>query len=318
MSAVKGTRGHNSLDRGKREGHDGRDERSPSHLPAGLRAFTAAAIMGVALALATWLGGLTGASASPDQPFVSRITVAGTVCVAVVGVILLLRLRIDRAPLAEMGLTGLRSDARGFLLGAAAVLACGAVVIGPITLFGWARWTDLDAVALIGFIASNSIIALLLEAIPEEIAIRGYALSSLRQGFTTRIAGTLGIVTFLLVPPIALGTGWVLEQSNGGGIFALSPGGQDGLTYYAMLAAFGLLLTYARDSTEASTVWTCIGAHLAWLTVNRIVLGGANGIRVELAPGAEVAFFAIYTVVAVTAFSLLSERVRESHLARTR
>lgn len=287
-----------------------------ARVPAVLRALTAASIMGVALALATWLGGLAGASASPDQPIGTRIAVAGAVCVAVVGAILVMRRRIDRGSPAGIGLTGPHSDARGFLLGATVVLAGGVVVIGPLTLLGWAQWTEFDAAAFLGFLASNTIVALLLEAIPEEIAIRGYALTSLRQGFTPLTAGALGILAFLLVPLIALSAGWMLGQASGGANFAAAPGGQDALAYYAMLAAFGLMLTYARDATVVATVWTCIGAHLAWLTLNRIVLGGATGVHVELAPGVEVIFVAVYTTAAVIAFAALATRSSTAHVVR--
>lgn len=287
----------------------------PIHHPrraALLRALAAAAIMGLALALATWLGGLVGISATPDQPLGARLAVAGAGCVAVVAAIVQLRRRVDRAPLAGIGLTGPRSDAGGFLLGVGVVGASGALVIATLTLLGWAEWTGVDGLAVVSFLVTNTLVALLLEAIPEEIAIRGYALSSLRTAFPRAAATALGIAAFLLVPPFALAAGWALGLISGGEAFTLAPGGQDPVVYYTMLAAFGLLLTFARDATLAATVWTCIGAHLTWLTINRIVLGSAPGVDLAFAPDAELLCFAVYTSVAVIVFSLLAQRVAAS------
>ena len=284
--------------------------KDPARARSLVRAFVASAIMGLALAVAGWVGAFTGASAGSDQPVGTRVTFAAAICVSVVTLILVLRRCIDRAPVAPIGLTGLSSDARGFALGAATVLASGAVVGGALSLLGWLRWAEFDAASLLSFLVANTVVALLFEAIPEEVAIRGYALSALRSSFRPFAAAALGIVAFLLVPIIALSVGWGLSLTHGGSAFVLAPDGQDAISYYVMLAAFGLMLTYARDATITATVWTCIGAHIAWLTVNRIVLGGAAGIELELRAGAEMVFFTIYTSVAVIAFSLYAARAR--------
>lgn len=274
------------------------------------RAVTAAALMGVALAVASHLGMVAGVSASPSHPLGVRVAVAAPVALVVVAGILLLRSRWDRGSLAGIGMTGARADLRGFVLGAGVVSTAGAVILAVLSVVGAAHWSSFEPPRLAAFLLTNAVVALLLEAIPEEVSIRGYALTALKARFPRPVATVLNITTFLLVPIAALGTQFLLGQLAGGESvgFSAAPGGEDALTYYLMLAAFGLLLVYAREATTKATVWTCIGAHLGWLSVNRIVLGGAAGVEVELLPSATMVFFGTYVTVAVVSFSLLRDR----------
>lgn len=294
-------------------------ERTTGAFGAVWRSFVAALVMGLALAVASWAGALLGVSAGPDQPVLVRLGIGGAVTVVVVTVVLLLCRVADRAPLSSIGLTGTRADLRGFLLGAGIVTAAGAVMIGVVTVFGLATWNGFDPSSLVLFLVTNAIVALLLEAIPEEVSIRGYALTALRRHFARSTATVLNIATFLTVPVIALGAHVLLDRSLGdtSSVFGLAPGGQDPVMYYFMLAAFGLLLVHARDSTVSATVWTCVGAHVAWLTVNRIVLGQASGIEVELGEVGTLVFFAAYVSAVIIAFSTLASRTATAAAAET-
>ncbi|RFA25553.1 hypothetical protein CAI21_18655 [Alkalilimnicola ehrlichii] len=289
-------------------------------LPAGValgRALAAAVLMGVVLAVASFIGSAFGASASSSDPFGVRLIVAGSVGITVVAVILLLRRRWDRAPLAGIGLSGVRRDMAGFLLGLGVVSAAGVAVIAVLSLIGVARWSSFDLLHLLVFLATNAVVALLLEAIPEEVSIRGYALTALRMRYSRPVATVLNIMVFLCVPVVALGVQALLEllASADGATFSLAPGGVNPLMYYLTLAAFGFMLVYARDATASATVWTCIGAHLAWLTINRIVLGRATGVEVALGEGATLVFFAVYFSMAVVGFSILRGRAGLSKFA---
>ncbi|QSB16529.1 CPBP family intramembrane metalloprotease [Natronosporangium hydrolyticum] len=274
------------------------------------RAVAAAFVMGVALAVASFVAAVLGTSAASTEPFVGRLVTATAVCAVVVAVILLLRRRWDRADLRGIGLTGPRSDTRGFLLGLGMVSASGAVVLGVLSLVGGVRWEGFDLTRFAVFLATNAVIALLLEAIPEEVAIRGYALTALRARYRRPVATALAIVTFLLVPPIALATESLLKLLAGAGDVSLqvAPSGEDPIVYYVMIAAFGTMLCYAREATVTATVWTCIGAHLAFLTINRIVLTSGTGVEVELPEVALLVFFVVYLSAAVIGFNWLRAR----------
>lgn len=81
------------------------------------------------------------------------------------------------------------------------------------------------------------------------------------------------------------------------------------MLYYLVLAGFGAMLVRAREATVSATVWTCVGAHLAFLTVNRIVLGsGDTGVVVDLGDGALLVFFVVYVSAAVLGFHWLRDR----------
>ena len=58
--------------------------------------------------------------------------------------------------------------------GVAVAVVTGAVVWTPVFLIGWARFDHLEPVALATFLAVNAVVLLLYEALPEEIALRGY------------------------------------------------------------------------------------------------------------------------------------------------
>lgn len=269
--------------------------------------------MGAGLAIATWAVGLLGLAATPSEPFVSRVAAGGAVTLLVVGVIVLLCRLWDRAPLASIGLTGIRADASGFLLGLVVVLCPAVLILGLLTAVGAADWREISPSSLAVFLMTNTVVALLFEAIPEEISIRGYALTALRRHFRNPAATALNIVAFLLVPLVAVNLEALLQNlaGNPNVAFTLAPGGEDAFFYYAMLTGFGWMLVAARDATGAGTVWTCIGAHIAFLTVNRTVLGQAGGVDIQLGEIATLVFFAGYLVAAGITFSMLVSRRRK-------
>ncbi|WP_052867187.1 hypothetical protein [Streptomyces niger] len=54
----------------------------------------------------------------------------------------------------------------------------------------------------------------------------------------------------------------------------IAPGGQPPADYLILLAVFGLALVAARTAVQRAPPWAAIGAHLTFLTVNRIPLEG--------------------------------------------
>lgn len=271
-----------------------------------LRAAVAVLVMAVALAtaglLTAWLGG--------GRSVVDRLLPAALVSVVVVPAILVLRLRWDRSRLSGIGLTDLRTSVNSLLLGAGVVSGCGAVIVAAVSLTGGISWTGFDPLEFMTFLAVNTAIALLLEALPEELSIRGYALTALRSRCSRGVAALLATAAFLALPPIALGLQALLSGLTGSApLPSLAPAGEEPLTYYAMLAGFSMLLIFAREATVSASIWTCIGAHLAFLTVNRILLGaGATGVELEVAGPALAVTLPLYLCTAVVAFSLLRER----------
>ena len=99
----------------------------------------------------------------------------------VVPAILLLRRRVDRAPLAGLGWS--LPAVRACLVGAgAAATASTATWVGA-WLLGWITVVRVDAGALAIFLAVNTVVLTGYEALPEELSVRGYAWTSLHDGW---------------------------------------------------------------------------------------------------------------------------------------
>lgn len=99
-----------------------------------------------------------------------------------------------------MGLGPRSSAPLGFLRGLGVTASCAAVALGAGTGLGWVHWSPLDPAVLASFLVGNALVAVLLEALPEEATLRGYAWASLRD----RLGGVLSALgttaVFLLVP----------------------------------------------------------------------------------------------------------------------
>ncbi|NSC24717.1 hypothetical protein FM076_27600 [Streptomyces albus subsp. chlorinus] len=52
------------------------------------------------------------------------------------------------------------------------------------------------------------------------------------------------------------------------------PAGQHPVDYLVLLTVFGLTLVAARTAVRGGPLWTAVGTHLTFLTVNRILLEG--------------------------------------------
>jgi hypothetical protein len=276
------------------------------------RAVLGAAVMAVALgggqALGDAVSRWTGATG-----FAARLVPALLVAAIAVSLIVALR-RLDRAPAARLGLTGPRASTGGFLLGVAVVGGCAAVAFGAGTAAGWLRWRDLDTGALLAFLVTNTVIAILLEAVPEELALRGYTWGTLRERFGPFRTGLLTTLLFLAVLPVASVVSAAVTTVLGGdaGPIGLAPAGEDPVAYVVLMLVFGFMLATARAATVSATVWTCVGAHLTFLTVNRVVLFGDArdaGWSADLVAADAILLVPGYLLLAATVFIVIG-RVR--------
>ncbi|MEV4140685.1 hypothetical protein AB0J72_52035, partial [Dactylosporangium sp. NPDC049742] len=195
------------------------------------RAVLGAAVMAVALgagqaagdAVTRWAG-LAG--------FPARLVPALLVAGIAVPLVLALRRR-DGAPAARLGLTGPREATLGFVLGVAVVAGAAAVVFGAGTAAGWLRWGDLDPGALLAFLATDAVIAVLLEALPEELSLRGYTWGTLRERYGPARTGLLTTALFVVVPGAASAVNAAVTWACGGdpGPIGLAPAGEDPVAY---------------------------------------------------------------------------------------
>jgi len=221
------------------------------------RAAFGAVAMGIAL----------GCSITVSEAVHNRF-VPAAVCAVIV--ILLIR------PFRRRQELGLRDAGRGLLNGLLVTGGSAVVVLGAGTLAGWIDWGRFEPHRVLWFLLTNAIIALLLEALPEELSLRGHSYSALRSRYRGLVAAIGTTALFLLVPGIAsavqLVLGTIFEQNAQELSFA--PPGQDVVSYLFLLTIFGFTLVAARAAT--GSLWASIATHLTFLTVNRLTFDGAE------------------------------------------
>ncbi|WP_055551265.1 type II CAAX prenyl endopeptidase Rce1 family protein [Streptomyces sp. NBRC 110028] len=288
-------------------------------VPSAARALGRALLGGLVMAVALGVGTGVGATAQVGG-FAGRLVPAALVSGVAVPVVWLLTRRAGQ-PLTSLGFGGARASARAFLTGAGVTAGAAALVLGAGTAAGMLRWSAAGPLGLARFLVSNAVVALLLEALPEETTLRGHTWSSLRQRFGGAVAalGTTGV--FLLVP----GASTVAEAGTvrllGGepGPVGWAPDGQHPVDYLILLTVFGLTLVAARTAVRQAPLWAAIGTHLTFLTVNRIALDGDGrhtGWPVEATTPDAVLLVPAYLLVATAGFALF-RRAGHGSWART-
>lgn len=188
----------------------------------------------------------------------------------------LLRRRLDHRRLEGLGLS--RSAARPLVLGVAVAAFTGLLVWAPAAMAGWIRVEELDVGVFLGFVLLNGVVLALYEALPEELALRGYAWTNLRDGWGMVVAT---VVTTALFPFIGVVVGpvrWAITTVSGadGGNIEVFPGGNDPFAYIAQLVLFGLALVAARRIPLPGALLIAIAFHWTQLTITRTVLGGTG------------------------------------------
>jgi membrane protease YdiL (CAAX protease family) len=157
------------------------------------------------------------------------------------------------------------------------------------------------------FLVTNTVIALLLAAIPKEFVLRGYTQSSFAERFGQVLTIVLTTVFFVLAPPLLFEVQLVvLSFTPGSLLFTSTTGGGDPLEYY-----IGAALSLARLATPTRSIATSIGAHVAYLAVVRIVLfrnAHSAGWSMTLVPPGAVFLIPLPLVVASSGFHLFGPR----------
>jgi hypothetical protein len=271
----------------------------------------------VAVALLAWvvLGVALGASTGIAQA-VTQAAGAGlllqvalqTVLMSalVVPAVVLLRRRLDRRSLASLGLS--RRIGRPIALGVGVGAVTGAVVWVPAGLLGWIRVDGIDLAACAAFLLLNGVVLALYEAIPEELALRGYMWTNLRDGAGLVVATLLTTALFPAIGVVIESGRWILLAIVGSdpGAFAPSTGGIDPIAYVLQLVLFGLALVAARRIPMEGALLIAMAFHWTQLTVNRLLLGGtgwmSSGWDVAFVEPDAIALVLVHIVLAGSAF----------------
>ncbi|UQS22983.1 CPBP family intramembrane metalloprotease [Amycolatopsis thermalba] len=229
-----------------------------------------AVALGTAGAIAQAVHSRTGLDGVPRQ------ALAAVIClVLAVSLIVLLRRGVDHRPMSGLGLTGPAAGLRSFGLGVLVTGGSAAALLGAGTWAGWLAWGPLDAARLVEFVVVNALIAVALEAFPEELVFRGYVYDTLDQALRRWVAFLVTVVLFTFT-----GAGSSVVHAWVGALLgievpapAFAPVGSDPVSYAVLYPIFGAVLLIARITT--GSLWTSIALHLTYLTVVRTTLDGA-------------------------------------------
>ncbi|BDM69192.1 hypothetical protein HEK616_26790 [Streptomyces nigrescens] len=270
------------------------------------RALLGGAVMAVALGAGNALGELLGQVLEVDG-WVRQLLPAVLVSVLAVGGVRALRSAGRWAGCGRLGAGPPAAAVRAFLGGLAVTVSCAGLVLGAGTAAGWVRWSGLDAAALGAFLTGNALVALLLEALPEETTLRGHAWTALRDRFGGVVSALGTTVVFLLVPAASTVVQAGTARVVGGNPPPVgpTPAGQDPWAYLVLLTVFGLTLVAARNVPGRAPLWAGIGTHLAFLSVNRVVFEGrerAAGWSASVAPAHAAVLELGYLVLTAAVF----------------
>jgi membrane protease YdiL (CAAX protease family) len=217
----------------------------------------------IALGLATWFGDVAEANwgiAGKMRYGIQALIMAGMV----VPGILILRLKLDRKSIASLGLPGVKRSLFWFAFGVGIIIVPFVAIIVSTLIFGWATMTFNTSGPVIGAFSATVVTAFFFEALPEELAFRGYIYRNLNTRFARWAAALLTIALFGLLPSVLT----LVQQYVLGMEVRIGGAGSLTIGYLITMAVFGAFTVYLRILT--GTVWTSIGFHLAFLQMSRI------------------------------------------------
>jgi len=218
----------------------------------------------VALALAGWAGEFVQTAFDAG-----RYTRYGLQALIMSGLVVpgiqWLRVNLDRAPVSGLGLPGPGKALRDMALGIGLIALPLFATIFVAKLFGWADVSVTDAEgAWVGLLFSV-LTVFFFEALPEELAFRGYIYSNLNTRWSRWLAGAVAVALFVLLPTVLVPIQEHVLKMD------VVVGGSSGLTagYLITMAVFGSFVQYLRILT--GTIWMGVGFHFAFVLLNRVI-----------------------------------------------
>ncbi|WP_086514579.1 CPBP family glutamic-type intramembrane protease [Clavibacter michiganensis] len=254
---------------------DAQTRRPQSWIRAVAVALLAWVVLGVGLGLAIGIADAV-VQATGAGLLLKTVLQAVLMSAIVVPAVVLLRRRLDRRSLASLGLS--RRIGRPIALGVGVGAVTGAVVWVPAGLLGWIRVDGVDLAVFAGFLLANGVVLALYEAIPEELALRGYMWTNLRDGAGLVVATLVTTALFPAIGVVIESGRWIVLTIAGSdtGAFTPIPAGNDAIVYVLQLGLFGLALIAARRIPTEGALLIAMAFHGTQLTVNRVLLGGTG------------------------------------------
>lgn len=252
--------------------------------------------------------------ATTHSPLTERAAQAVIVAALAIPLLLILRRRLGENS-RRQGHYPSFAWIRPAAIAAAVGLVTAAATWAPAVWAGWVRLAGVSVPQLLIFLAVNTLIVLLYEALPEELALRGYAWESLRQRFrpiiVTAVVTALFCATYTGISAVQTGSALLFGVDADG--ISPSPDGTDPFSYMLHISLFGLALIAARSLSIPGALAAAVSFHLVHLTVNRLLFGGLGdfdtGVEVSVTPHAS-ALVLVHIVLSGLAFALLRKTIR--------
>ncbi|KQR08622.1 hypothetical protein ASF78_20520 [Cellulomonas sp. Leaf334] len=278
-------------------------------------------VLGVGVGVAIGVGEAVGRWLSLGEAGV-MVLQAVLASALVVPAVVLLRTRADRRSLPGLGLD--RPVALPVAVGLGVGLGVGALVWVPAWLVGGVEIGGIDPGALVRFLLLNTLVLLLFEAFPEELALRGYTWTTIRDGWRVAAATLVTTVLFPFTSLVISAAHWASATVLGSapGAPTVFPDGADPVEYVVQLVVFGLVLVAARRVPVRGALLVAVAFHVAQLSVNRLVLGGTGwlptGVDVDLAHPDVILLVLVHLAVSGLCFVLIRRRVEHRSAPTTR
>ena len=288
-------------------------------MPTLARPLAGWAVLCLSVGLSITLTRLVGPTAT-HGPLTERAVQAVTVGALAIPPLLILRRRLGESS-RRQGHYPSFAWIRPAAIAAGVGLGTAAVTWAPAVWAGWVRLAGLSVPQLLIFLAVNTLIALLYEALPEELALRGYAWESLRRNFrpiiATAVVTGLFCVTYTGISAVQTGSALLFGVRADGISFAAD--GTDPFAYLLQISFFGLALIAARSLPVPGALAAAVSFHLVHLTVNRLLFGGLGGfdtgVEVSVTPDVS-GLVLVHIVLSGLAFALLRKTTRRRGGAR--
>lgn len=228
-------------------------------MPKIMSPYTRVFILWLAL-VAIWLliggiGEFVWGTADGGYILAGHVVSAILTTIAVVPLIVLVRRAIDKQTTASLGLPLELSAFKPFLIGALAFLVPSALGFALVLGAGWVEiMPTAPIVEIVAFIPPLIVLVFLLEALPEELAFRGYIQSALGERHSPLIAAVMQALLFGV---------W------GAALWTISTGA---IVFDRLVMFFAIALVLGLVRVMTGSVWAAIGLHVGFQTVAQLLL----------------------------------------------
>lgn len=225
----------------------------------------------VTVFMALLVVGWTGVSVARHQVLPSLFGQLGTTlasaaltCIVGLAIVAACRVMLDRQSVPRISTCFDRRHARDGIFGAFFWMACAIPSLAVAAHQGWIRFDPGTLTAsAIAIALTHASTVLLLEAIPEEVAMRGYLLGTLAGRYSLPVA---------VVGQAVLFAAWGLALASLTGVLGYAPNWVPSIERAVLFLVFGVTLALVR--LLRASLWAAIGFHLCFQTTIQLLFAG--------------------------------------------